>query len=417
LWVTLWVTYDFLILYPQNMPKLAKRYSDMEIKNLKLVYPQKKAVGNGLYIAGKKSGGKSWLFRYKKINKEENTLSLGDYPEVTFFQAQAKALEANQLIEKGIDPSIAKKASQESQRGVAADSFEIVGREMVEVHYKNLSSSYRVRSLRRLELYVFPWVGKNLISEVYPKDLMEIFTRLLNANKAPTIKKTREVINLVFKHGMLTGKCTNNPCDATKGAIKIPKPKHMAALTEPDDVAQLMRAIDGYKGSYEVCCALKIAPMVFVRPFELRTARWSDIDLKKAEWSYLVSKTKTQHLVPLAKQVVLILKDLKNVTGAGEFVFRNGHDPKKAMSEAAINAALKRMGYNTQTEITGHGFRAMARTILHERLEFDRDVIEHQLAHRVPDALGEAYNRTKFIKQRKEMMQVWADYLERLKSE
>jgi integrase len=155
--------------------------------------------------------------------------------------------------------------------------------------------------------------------------------------------------------------------------------------------------------------------MVFVRPFELRTARWKDIDLKNAEWSYLVSKTKTQHLVPLAKQVVALLKDMKNISGDGEFVFTNGHDPKKAMSEAAINAALKRMGYNTQTEVTGHGFRATARTILHERLDFDRDVIEHQLAHRVPDALGEAYNRTKFIKQRKEMMQVWADYLEKLK--
>jgi integrase len=397
------------------MPKLAKRFTDVEIRNLKLTFPKKKAVGNGLYIAPKKVGGKYWVFRYTRINGEETSISFGDYPEVTLADAEFKTLEANKLLSKGIDPSFAKKTSIEEKKGVYANNFEVVAREMIEMHYKHLSQSYKVRSLRRLELYVFPWVGKKPISEVYPKDLMEIFKKLLHANKAPTIKKTREVVNLVFKYALTMGKVTTNPCEAIKGAIKIPKPKHMAAFTEPEDVGQLMRAIDGYKGSYTVVSALKIAPMVFVRPFELRTARWKDIDLKNAEWSYLVSKTKTQHLVPLAKQVIAILKDMKNISGDGEFVFTNGHDPKKAMSEAAINAALKRMGYNTQTEVTGHGFRATARTILHERLDFDRDVIEHQLAHRVPDALGEAYNRTKFIKQRKEMMQVWADYLEKLK--
>ena len=399
------------------MPKLAKRFSDVEIRNLKLTFPKKKAVGNGLYIAPKKVGGKYWVFRYTRINGEETSISFGDYPEVTLADAEFKTLEANKLLSKGIDPSFAKKTSIEEKKGIYANNFEVVAREMIDMHYKHLSQSYKVRSLRRLELYVFPWVGKKPISEVYPKDLMEIFKKLLHANKAPTIKKTREVVNLVFKYALTMGKVTTNPCEAIKGAIKIPKPKHMAAFTEPEDVGQLMRAIDGYKGSFTVVSALKIAPMVFVRPFELRTARWKDIDLKTAEWSYLVSKTKTQHLVPLAKQVVAILKDMKNISGDGEFVFTNGHDPKKAMSEAAINAALKRMGYNTQTEVTGHGFRATARTILHERLDFDRDVIEHQLAHRVPDALGEAYNRTKFIKQRKEMMQVWADYLEKLKNE
>ena len=399
------------------MPRLAKRFTDVEIRNLKLTFPKKKAVGNGLYIAPKKVGGKYWVFRYTRINGEETSISFGDYPEVTLVDAEFKTLEANKLLLKGIDPSFAKKTSIEEKKGIYANNFEVVAREMIEMHYKHLSQSYKVRSLRRLELYVFPWVGKKPISEVYPKDLMEIFKKLLHANKAPTIKKTREVVNLVFKYALTMGKVTTNPCEAIKGAIKIPKPKHMAAFTEPEDVGQLMRAIDGYKGSYTVVSALKIAPMVFVRPFELRTAKWKDIDLKNAEWSYLVSKTKTQHLVPLAKQVVAILKDMKNISGDGEFVFTNGHDPKKAMSEAAINAALKRMGYNTQTEVTGHGFRATARTILHERLDFDRDVIEHQLAHRVPDALGEAYNRTKFIKQRKEMMQVWADYLEKLKNE
>ena len=156
--------------------------------------------------------------------------------------------------------------------------------------------------------------------------------------------------------------------------------------------------------------------MLFVRPGELRTAKWADIDLEAAEWRYLVSKTKTDHLVPLPKQVVALLRELHPFSGYGEYVFRGGHDPKKAMSEAAINAALKRMGYDTKTQITGHGFRAMARTILHERLGIDPHIIEHQLAHKVPDALGMAYNRTKFIEQRRAMMQAWADYLEKLRA-
>lgn len=162
--------------------------------------------------------------------------------------------------------------------------------------------------------------------------------------------------------------------------------------------------------------ALRLAPLVFVRPGELRQAKWADIDLEAGTWKYLVTKTKTDHLVPLSKQAIEILRDLFPVTGSREYVFNNGHDPMRAMSEAAINAALKRMGYNTQTEITGHGFRAMARAILHERLNIDPHIIEHQLAHSVPDTLGTAYNRTKFIKQRTLMMQQWADYLEELRS-
>jgi integrase len=190
----------------------------------------------------------------------------------------------------------------------------------------------------------------------------------------------------------------------------------MAAFTEPHEVAELLRAIDGFTGSFTVQTALRIAPLVFVRPSELRTAKWADIDLDAKEWRYRVSKTKTDHLVPLSEQAVKWFAEIKPLSGHGEFVFMGGHDPKKPMSDAAINAALKRMGYDTKTQITGHGFRAMARTILHERLNIDPQVIEHQLAHKVPDALGAAYNRTKFIEQRKVMMQKWADYLDELKA-
>lgn len=177
----------------------------------------------------------------------------------------------------------------------------------------------------------------------------------------------------------------------------------------------MLRAFDGFSGTFPVLCALKLAPMLFVRPGELRKAEWSQFDLDKGEWRYLVTKTKTDHLVPLAKQAVVILRELHALTGRGRYVFPGARSAERPMSEAAINAALRRLGYDTRTEITGHGFRAMARTILHEELEQKPEVIEHQLAHAVPDALGGAYNRTKFIKERRAMMQLWADYLERQK--
>jgi integrase len=181
-------------------------------------------------------------------------------------------------------------------------------------------------------------------------------------------------------------------------------------------VGELLRAIDGFKGSFQVQCALRLAPLLFVRPGELRTAKWSDIDLDAGDWRYTASKTKTEHIVSLARQAAAILRELHPLSGHRDYVFPGGRDPKQPMSDAAINAALRRMGYDTKTEITGHGFRAMARTIIHEELGYAPEVIEHQLAHRVPDALGRAYNRTKFLKERRKMMQAWADYLDKLKA-
>jgi len=212
------------------------------------------------------------------------------------------------------------------------------------------------------------------------------------------------------------GKSIRDVTADLRGALPSPEVKHMASFTEPKQVSELLRAIDGFQGTFTVECALRLAPLVFTRPSELRRAKWADIDLDAGEWRYLVTKTKTDHIVPLSTQAIEILKQLQPVSGHGEFVFQGGHDPRKPMSEAAINAALKRMGYDTKTQITGHGFRAMARTILHERLNIDPAIIEHQLAHKVPDALGKAYNRTKFLEQRKAMMQQWADYLNELKA-
>ena len=231
-----------------------------------------------------------------------------------------------------------------------------------------------------------------------------------------TAHRALQTAGQVFRYAVQTGRTIRDVTVDLKGALPPTTTTHMAAFTEPKDVAELLRAIDSFTGTFTVLTALKLAPLVFVRPSELRMAKWKDIDLDRGEWNYLVSKTKTDHLVPLPTQAIAILREIYPLSGHGEYVFQGGHSPRRPMSEAAINAALKRMGYDTKTQITGHGFRAMARTILHERLGIDPHIIEHQLAHKVPDTLGAAYNRTKFITQRKAMMQQWADYLDELKA-
>ncbi len=308
------------------------------------------------------------------------------------------------------------KAVKASKKGNAANGFEVITREWAISYFKEKTQSHYERTLRRLELYIFPWLGNKAITDITAPQILEVVKRIENLNKLETAHRTLQATSQVFKYAIQTGKAIRNPCPDLKGAMQTPTVKHMASFTEPKQVAELLRAIDGFTGSFTVQTALKLAPYVFTRPVELRRAKWVDIDLEAGEWRYWVTKTKTMHLVPLSTQAIALFADMHKLTGANEFVFEGGHDAKKPMSDADLNAALKRMGYDTQTDITAHGFRAMARTLLHERLNIDPYIIEHQLAHKVPDALGAAYNRTKFIEQRKAMMQQWADYLDELKA-
>lgn len=314
------------------------------------------------------------------------------------------------------DPSETKKAAKASKIGLQLNSLEVVAREWASSYFTNKSASHQQRTMRRLELYIFPWLGSKQMSEIAAPQILEAVKRIENLNKLETAHRTLQALSQVFRHAVQTGRAMRDPCVDLRGALPATVVKHMAAFTEPKQIAELLRAIDGFTGSFTVQCALRLSPLVFTRPSELRTAKWADIDLEAREWRYRVSKTNTMHLVPLSTQATKLFGEMQPLSGHGEFVFQGGHDPKKPMSAAAINAALKRMGYDTQQDITAHGFRAMARTILHERLNIDPYIIEHQLAHKVPDALGAAYNRTKFIEQRTAMMQTWADYLDELKS-
>lgn len=377
--------------------------------------PYKLADERSLYLLVSATG-KYWRFDYRFLGKRK-TLALGTYPDVSLADAREKRDAARKLLANDVDPGEHKKAANAAKLASSSNSFEIVAREWVSSYMKNKAESHRTKVLRRFELYLFPWIGNRPVSDITAPELLVAIKRVEKLGILETAHRTLQTAGQVFRYAVQTGRAIRDVTADLKGALPATRTTHMAAFTEPKEVAQLLHAIDGFKGTFVVQCALRLGPLLFVRPGELRMAKWKDIDLENGEWRFLVTKTKTDHLVPLSTQAIAILRDIQPLTGNGEYVFRGGHSPLRPMSEAAINAALKRMGFDTKTEITGHGFRAMARTILHERLNIDPHIIEHQLAHKVPDALGAAYNRTKFLTQRKEMMQTWADYLDQIKSE
>lgn len=387
------------------------KYADGKLK----VPPYKLSDEKGLYLFVQPTGGRLWRFDYRFDGKRK-TLALGAYPDVSLADARNKRDDARKQIANDIDPCETKKAVKASKTNSLANSFEVVAREWISTKMQTKSERYQLNVLRRFELYLFPWIGKRAISEINAPDLLDVVRRIENQNKVETAYRTLQATGQVFRYAVQTGRALRDVTSDLRGALTPSVTKHMASITDPKQVAELMRAIDGFTGTLTVQTALRLAPLVFVRPSELRKAKWADMDLDAGMWSYFVTKTKTEHIVPLCTQAIKYLKDIQPFSGHGEFVFQGGHNPDKAMSEAAINAALRRMGYDTKTEITGHGFRAMARTILHERLGIDPYIIEHQLAHKVPDTLGAAYNRTKFIEQRVVMMQQWADYLDELKA-
>jgi len=368
----------------------------------------------GLFLLVNPNGSRWWRLKFRVAGKEK-LLSLGVYPDVGLKDARQRRDDARKMLAEGIDPGAQRKAQKASRVERSANSFEVIAREWLENRKDSVTLGQTAKTLAIFVNDVFPWMGNTPIAEVEAPLVLSVIKRIDQRGARYTAHRAKQRISQVLRYAIATGRATRDPCPDLKGAIPSPLSSNFASITEPSKVAEMLRAFDGFKGTFVVKCALEIAPRVFVRPGELRKAEWAGTDLDKAEWRYLVTKTKTEHLVPLAVQVVERLRELHALTGHGRYLFP-GRDPQKPMSEAAINAALRRMGYDTKTEITGHGFRAMARTILHEELHQKPEVIEHQLAHAVPDALGTAYNRTKFLKERKAMMQLWADYLDKLKA-
>ena len=293
---------------------------------------------------------------------------------------------------------------------------ETVAREWFSKHVPNWSASHSDRIIRRLERDVFPWIGSRAIANITAPQLLETLRRIEARGALETAHRLLGFCSQVFRYAIATGRAKYNPSNDLRGALPPVKGKHFAAVTEPEQVGKVLRAPEGYEGTLPVRCALRLAPLVFVRPGELRHAQWEDINLANAEWRYLVTKTHTSHIVPLSRQAIEILQEVNPLTGRGRYVFPSARSPKgdRPMSDNAILAAMRCMGISKE-EMSGHGFRAMARTILDEVLNYRPDFIEHQLAHRVRDPNGRAYNRTAHLPERCKMMQTWADYLDELK--
>lgn len=372
--------------------------------------------GGGLYLEVAPSGGKWWRLKYRFDGKEKR-LSLGVYPDVSLKDARDRRDEARKLLANEIDPSENRKARKAAKIERAGNSFEVIAREWFAKHSANWSANHANRIIRRLERDIFPWIGGKPIAAITAPQLLEAIRRIEQRGALETAHRALGNCGQVFRYAVATGRTERDPSGDLRGALPPVKGTHFASVTEPKQVAEVLRALDGYEGTLPVRCALRLAPLVFVRPGELRHAQWEDIDLDTAEWRYMVTKTNTQHIVPLSQQAVEILQELKPLTENGRYVFPSARNPKgdKPMSDNAILAAMRRMGISKE-EMSGHGFRAMARTILDEVLGFRPDYIEHQLAHAVRDPNGRAYNRTAHLPERRKMMQDWADYLDKLKA-
>jgi integrase len=389
--------------------------TDTKIRNTKPgEKPMRLFDERGLYLEVSTAGGKWWRLKYRFGGKEKR-ISLGVYPEVSLKEARDRRDESRKLVADGIDPSENRKATKAASVHRASNSFEVVTREWFAKYSPGWAESHSSRVIRLFERDIFPWIGGRPIAEVLAPELLGVLRRIENRGALDTAHRALNNCGQVFRYAVATGRCTRDPSGDLRGALPPVTGGHFAASTEPQRVGEILRAMDGYEGMLTVRSALRLAPMLFVRPGELRKAEWKDIDLDAAEWRYTVTKTKTPHIVPLCRQAVKILRELHPLTGEGQFVFPGARTNKRPMSDNAILAAMRRMGI-AKEEMSGHGFRAVARTILDEVLGFRPDFIEHQLAHAVRDPLGRAYNRTAHLPERRRMMQKWADYLDKIKS-
>ena len=375
--------------------------------------PYKLTDGQGLYLLVN-TAGKYWRVNYRFAGKYK-TLALGTYPDIGLADARERLKDARRLLANDTDPALVKKVQKATRKEASANSFEAVAREWYAKYSPAWATSHADRILRRLDVHVFPWMGSRPIAEINAPEVLAVLRRIEERGTLETAHRVSQVLGQVFRYAVATGRASRDPTGDLKGALPPSRPTHFAAVTEPLAIGALLRAIDAHNGGFVVKAALRLAPLVFVRPGELRTARWDDIDLDNATWAYTVSKTKTQHIVPLARQAVAILREIEPLTGHKAHVFPANRGEGRPMSENTVNAALRSLGYDGKT-LTGHGFRAMARTLLDEVLSFPPHVIEQQLAHAVKDPLGRAYNRTAHLEQRRAMMQAWADYLDKLKA-
>jgi integrase len=386
---------------------------------LKAAKPKEKiyklADGRGLYIEINPTGSMYWRMKYRYAGKEKR-ISLGVYPEVSLKNARIALLKAREQLANGVDPSELRKVRKAAQISSATNSFQAVGEEWFSKQKPIWAEKHWTKVQWMLEKNLYPWLGQRPISEITAPELLAVLRRIESRGAIETAKRTKQVAGQVFRFAVATGRTERDPSQDLKDALAASVKKHLAAITEPKAVGPFLCALDAYQGTPIIRAALQMAPLTFVRPGELRNAQWSEINFDTAEWRIPAERMKARqpHIVPLSRQALEVLQELHLITGRGVYLFPSPRSPRRPMSDNAVLSAMRRMGVGKE-EMCGHGFRAMARTILDEILNYRVDWIEHQLAHAVKDANGRAYNRTSHLEGRRKMMQGWADYLDTLR--
>jgi integrase len=382
--------------------------------------------GRGLYLEVTPTGGKWWRFKYSFGGKEK-LLSMGVYPDTSLKMARDKRDAARTLLASGVDPSAARKADKMKRAGAAPNSFEAVAREFHDTRRSEWSEPHAKRWLERLSKDIFPYLGDAPLADITAPWLLQALRRVESRGVRETVHSLQQACGQVFRYGIATGRCERNPAADLRGALKPVLVKNMAAVTEPKAVGELLRAIDEYQGNPFTRAALSLSALLFQRPGNVRAMQWSALDLEGEAPTWTIPSIEMKrsryekqngrpHFVPLARQAVAILRDLRPLSDHAKYVFPSILGSGRPMSDNTLNTALRRLGYDKETA-TAHGFRAMARTLLVERLDVSPDVIEAQLAHGKTGPLGAAYDRAEFMKQRRRMMQQWADYLDALRTD
>jgi len=372
--------------------------------------PFKLTDGGGLYLLVTPAGKRWWRLKFR-VHGREKLLSLGIFPDVSLKEARDRRDDARRDLAKGIDPSVKRRA----EKLAGGNTFEAVAREWFEKFSPHWVEGYSSKVMRRLEICAIPWIGSMPISQIKAPDLLACLRRVEARGKLGTAHRALQVCGQVFRYAVATGRAERDPSADLRGALPPKSEKHHASFTDPSSLAGLLRAIDAYDGSTVVRSALRLAPMVFVRPGELRAAEWKEFDLNADEWRIGAERMKmrVQHIVPLSRQAVAVLRELEPVTGAGRFVFPSPRTPMRPLSDNGMLAALRRMGFEQGT-LTVHGFRSTASTLLNEQ-GWNPDAIERQLAHSERDGVRAAYNYAEYLPERRKMMQSWSDYLDTLR--
>lgn len=399
------------------MPK-SKPLTASQVKQAKTDdKPYKLSDEKGMFLLVHTNGSKYWRLKYRYAGKEK-LLALGVYPDVSLANARAKRDDARKLLDSDIDPGQAKKAKKRTLNQQADDSFEAIATEWFQTKMQDRSKSHQDRTWRALKKDLFTQVGGCPITQITAPELLMALRKIEARGAVETAHRAKQTAGQIFRYAVATGRAERDPSSDLKGALRNPNKKHLAAITDPKEAGKLLVAMDGYYGTPSVKNALLLSPLLFVRPGELRHMEWQEINWTEERWELPVEKMKTRqpHIVPLCHQAISILREHQNLTGRGRYVFPSARGASRPLSENGVRTALRALGYGND-DMTPHGFRAMARTILDEVLNYRVDWIEHQLAHAVRDANGRAYNRTAHLEGRRTMMQGWADYLDNLKAQ